>query len=1422
MDDLPPGRVGFGNGIVIIAPPGDTITVINASNPAAPSVSHQFDLHEFLGWHPLDTIEFYDVRVRGDRAFLLATGGSDAHGDFGHLHVLSLGPAGVLPVGIASIGSDANFQNLFLIDDIAVCTRGPDRRDTVYFDIGDPSNPDFFAWGLTWNCGFHGVPAAFQGRGSIYVPVGSALHRVDLWKDLCGVGVGRNFGPGAIAHAGGAAYFVDELRVWRAEGDAISLVSDVPVGDRAIALSGQFIYTADEVGVYALSAQCAGTLEWEQPVPGLFGSPERWNPRAIISADSEVGFSQAGEYRVTLDEHTEVARAQVRDGDVTLDLATFSLEVGEQLDVSGGTLIVLGAPAPSGQPRAFLKVNAFNGSAGDLPDPEHFDIHLGTGGRLAPGAFPDFRIGLSSRVAMDPEQAHGALSAATIPTIQAGKVIILAGDRAATVAGARPGRLHVTLGAVEGGLTVGGDLSVGPRSEGQAGYLAVTGDLTIVDSALTEITVSGKADQPMIGVAGQATIDGSLRISRAAGYVAKPGDYIPVLTTTQLITPSPAGFASIEGILDTGDPEVFWGLDINTHTEGEHSVALVALRVPQLVLRGGARSPYRATSARNIILVSHGTADSLDSGGPLATVCVSLAGLAARYGLTDSFDVVALNWEEFATNAVDNFGTELIPEAWEGFAGVLRQRTDSRDRLFNPYETARFARSYARSVLTYLATEGVPGGADTGPAKSRIDVGGMHSIQTIGHSSGAYVADAFLSVLRAADESAFKGASPGVRHLTVLDAYLPPQTGGWLPWTGPSLGRLGGHATSAEHYFINDPTPGTNNELSVRMLPGVISMDLGGYPLHPLNILGHGLPIEFYADSITLLRDGATFLVPPARGLDHREVLSRFGAVFSPLAVAAGVGRDVHSALSDIDADEYDDGDIDVARSREIRVLGWTFSMESDAINTHGTDVRRLDSGGFTMRTRSPAIASVIDTVPRPFNAIELDVRGQGGGDGTLAVSLGDRVLGRVRISDLGPAGESVVIGPFPAGIVPSGISEVTLRLDPLEQSPAAVDVLAIRAVTVIAAAESNSQGASDALSAASGSKSQLVATYIGASGKVQVTSLDPATGAWNDQQIDLPESIEVEPQAALAYHDKAGDLLQIAVLSSRATFVFSHPLHEPPRNLTEELLDSGATPIVSGSTTFTSLDGIVFLAGLDAQGRLVLYWQTGQRDAQGHQLWGFTDLDRDHLAPQGLTRPEWFGETVSFVTSWNGLNIVGLDASGELWSVWWAPGMSMWRTDNLTAITGAPPLVGGLSAYVTSWGAINIVGVDLTGNVQIVWWVPEFGADWAKHDLTAMLAHSGFSAQGLATYVTPWGGTNIAGIDQAGDLVVLWWAPGMSQWAVSPLSALIPSAVLPLRSIDGVASPSGLISLFGFTDGTTPVRYYWQPGGEWAVELLP
>ncbi len=256
---------------------------------------------------------------------------------------------------------------------------------------------------------------------------------------------------------------------------------------------------------------------------------------------------------------------------------------------------------------------------------------------------------------------------------------------------------------------------------------------------------------------------------------------------------------------------------------------------------------------------------------------------------------------------------------------------------------------------------------------------------------------------------------------------------------------------------------------------------------------------------------------------------------------------------------------------------------------------------------------------------------------------------------------------------------------------------------------------------------------------------------------------------------------------------------------------------IASGMTLFVDTGGVVYVAGLNSEGDVLTYVGTGSGPSF---TMGFgRNLSDQDLANQGLETPGFVGGLTSYVNPWNGLNIAGLDANGDIHTVWFAPGLTQWTTSNISDITGAPTLTGGLSPYLTSWGGINLAGADQNGDLTTTWWVP--GGEWSTFNLTSSLDGPQLQAASTTTYVTSWDGLNIVGLDTDGDIIIYWWAPGQTVWTVTPLGELIDGDAPPTGAITGVTSPEGRTSILGVNNQDEVVRYTWAPGQTWQFENL-
>ncbi len=272
-------------------------------------------------------------------------------------------------------------------------------------------------------------------------------------------------------------------------------------------------------------------------------------------------------------------------------------------------------------------------------------------------------------------------------------------------------------------------------------------------------------------------------------------------------------------------------------------------------------------------------------------------------------------------------------------------------------------------------------------------------------------------------------------------------------------------------------------------------------------------------------------------------------------------------------------------------------------------------------------------------------------------------------------------------------------------------------------------------------------------------------------------------------------------------------------RNLNEELAEAG---LIEGDiTVFISKGNKVHIAGLDATGDIQLFNQTGASGDDGF-VWDARNLSETDLAVGGQATPDFSGGLISYVTSWNALNIAGLDANGDIQAVWFHSSLDRWRVDNLSESTGAPTLVGGLTVYLTTWQAINLVGTDASGNVSATWWIPSFGGDWVTSDLTSIIGGPTLQAASMASFVTPWGATNIAGLDETGRLTVYWWAPEGGGWKIAYISDAVEGGELPTGTLSGLtADATGPINILGAADDGGVLRYWWKPGGSWELQNL-
>jgi hypothetical protein len=343
--------------------------------------------------------------------------------------------------------------------------------------------------------------------------------------------------------------------------------------------------------------------------------------------------------------------------------------------------------------------------------------------------------------------------------------------------------------------------------------------------------------------------------------------------------------------------------------------------------------------------------------------------------------------------------------------------------------------------------------------------------------------------------------------------------------------------------------------------------------------------------------------------------------------------------------------------------------------------------------------------------------------------------------------------------------------------------------------------------------------------GQLIVMQQQGANGQW--QLIDLSGvagigTILGEPQAFVDPTDanSGGHGTYVAVTTSAGVLlVWNEGGTWMSRNITNEV--SGAS-ITGDLITFATIDGRQVLAGFSAGGDLVINFQNATTGA-GEATWQATNL-YERLRNQSESTPAYASALTAYVTSWNGLNIAGLDENGSIWTVWTGGGLDEWHSTNISVITGAPALVGNLAAYTTGWGGINLAGIDTNGDLTVSWWVPQFVGNWVNTNLSDQFGGPALQGESMTAYVTPWSALNITGLNADGDVVQYWWVPPPhpDQWNITNLT-VGQSMDLPRFAgrLTGLATPDARLNVVGQSEDGHILRVWWSPTTTWVLEDL-
>lgn len=227
-----------------------------------------------------------------------------------------------------------------------------------------------------------------------------------------------------------------------------------------------------------------------------------------------------------------------------------------------------------------------------------------------------------------------------------------------------------------------------------------------------------------------------------------------------------------------------------------------------------------------------------------------------------------------------------------------------------------------------------------------------------------------------------------------------------------------------------------------------------------------------------------------------------------------------------------------------------------------------------------------------------------------------------------------------------------------------------------------------------------------------------------------------------------------------------------------------------------------------DAEGDLILTFRTADGE------WRRVNLVEDHFRPFGREYEPVASSLVTLSTPWGGLSVAYLDATGDVRTAWWAPGLVLWLPDNLSLNAGgAPKLHGNLVSNSTSWGGLGVTGTDLDGDLLTLWWAPgQF--TWQNTKLVDGTPPR-LDPLSLAAWTTDWGGMNIIGLDlESGKLTAYWWAPGRDGWTAEEVVIDgAPTNLVLRRQLSGTSGANGSQLIAAANDAGHLVNLVFGPG---------
>lgn len=259
---------------------------------------------------------------------------------------------------------------------------------------------------------------------------------------------------------------------------------------------------------------------------------------------------------------------------------------------------------------------------------------------------------------------------------------------------------------------------------------------------------------------------------------------------------------------------------------------------------------------------------------------------------------------------------------------------------------------------------------------------------------------------------------------------------------------------------------------------------------------------------------------------------------------------------------------------------------------------------------------------------------------------------------------------------------------------------------------------------------------------------------------------------------------------------------------------------ITDHAAVFFTADRRGVLVGTDAAGDVIMYFQPP--GVTNPSVWIPVNLTRTHIEARGQEFVPVASDMTGFATPWGTDHVAYLDAQGQVQILWWAPGETLWRIDQLTTVESSGALRGRPASFVTPWNTLHIHAFDEAGRTVAVWWAPGFGGEWRTDPLAPEDAPK-LDPNSAAAFATPWYALNIFGVDaETGEVTVYWWTPLLGQWRVDRvIAAGAPEGFVATPPVAGTVSPAGEQNLFVRQEDGVLARLFWRAETGWLFESV-